>query len=258
MVAPTATSDIQIVNVALGRIGVSSFISSFTDQSGEAGAASNVYGMCRNQVLAAVDWPFARRRQVLPQLGGATWSAGTTYSVGQTVMYGVTAILANGMPLGGLVYYSLINANVGNQPNTSTNAWALLSRDDWGFVYSLPSDMVAPRKLITGVRVTSPMNEYPFAIESDPNLGQILCTDQIQAELAYTALISDPSQFSPGFVDALAWRLAVELTAALRKEPKVTQMASQAYELSVGRAISEAFNSQRQDLPPDADFILGR
>jgi hypothetical protein len=46
-----------------------------------------------------------------------TWATGTTYTTGQVVAYSGD----------GKGYVSLINGNAGNQPNTSTSAWAVLT-----------------------------------------------------------------------------------------------------------------------------------
>lgn len=59
------TSDIQIVNMALSKIGTSAVIESFTERSAEARVASIWYDYSRRNMLSLHDWTFARRRQTL-------------------------------------------------------------------------------------------------------------------------------------------------------------------------------------------------
>lgn len=250
MTAPAiVASDAQLVNVALGRIGDSNFIVALTDNSAEAQAANQVYTMVRAQVLAAVDWPFARRRIFPAVVAASDWSAGTTYAIQQMARYPAVV---------GLIYASLQAGNIGNEPDLFAQYWQLVSRDDWAYVYQYPADMIAPRQLVTGARATLPENEFSFVEENDPVLGRILVTDTVGAELAYTALITDPTIFPGGFVDAFAWRLAAELVGPLRRQPELVLKANQASDMAIGRAIAEAWNAQHQDLPPSPRYIAGR
>lgn len=54
-------SEVQIVNMALGRIGVSDVIASLTEQSQAALSASVIFNVDRDQVLRDAPWPFATK-----------------------------------------------------------------------------------------------------------------------------------------------------------------------------------------------------
>lgn len=62
-------SDVQICNIALGRIGVQQFINSIDDPSSEAIVASMVYDFTLERVLQDFPWPFATRHEVLQDIG---------------------------------------------------------------------------------------------------------------------------------------------------------------------------------------------
>jgi hypothetical protein len=70
------TSEVDICNRALSRLGTRSTISSLDENSTEARTASIWYAATRDALLRAADWNFARRRVALADLGNppADWS----------------------------------------------------------------------------------------------------------------------------------------------------------------------------------------
>lgn len=58
-------SPVKIGNMALSHIGASSSVESFTENSSEAKQLKLWYDFSRRQALEALDWNFARKRQVL-------------------------------------------------------------------------------------------------------------------------------------------------------------------------------------------------
>ena len=63
------TSEIDICNLALLRLGTRSSIASFTEGSVEANACAQVYGLLRDMLLASHQWSFATHRVILADLG---------------------------------------------------------------------------------------------------------------------------------------------------------------------------------------------
>jgi len=63
------SSDIEICNIALSRIAVTSAIASFTERSKEAEQCRVFYAPLRDLVLQAFPWPFAESSVVLAELG---------------------------------------------------------------------------------------------------------------------------------------------------------------------------------------------
>lgn len=63
------TSDIDICNLALLRLGTRSSIASFSEGSVEANACARVYALLRDMLLASHQWSFATHRVILADLG---------------------------------------------------------------------------------------------------------------------------------------------------------------------------------------------
>ena len=63
------TSEVDICNLALLRLGTRSSLSSFTEGSVEANACAQVYALMRDMLLASHQWDFATRRVGLADLG---------------------------------------------------------------------------------------------------------------------------------------------------------------------------------------------
>lgn len=66
-----ASSEAEICNLALLRIGNRSFIGALNTDSVEAEACSVAYPTSRDALLQAADWSFARRRALLAELADA-------------------------------------------------------------------------------------------------------------------------------------------------------------------------------------------
>jgi len=63
------TSEVDICNLALLRLGTRSTISSLTEGSTESNACAHVYAMLRDLLLSSHPWTFASQRVVLADLG---------------------------------------------------------------------------------------------------------------------------------------------------------------------------------------------
>lgn len=134
------------------------------------------------------------------------------------------------------------------------------TRDSWGYVYVLPSDCVAVRYVYAGTRNPASDERIAYAreIADDANGNptvHVLLTDQIDAVLVYTALISVTALYPPLFVDALAWRLAADLALALPVKPEVGLRMQQGYSLALNRAAASQLKQQQLDVPPDSEFV---
>ena len=65
-------TDVDMCNIALGRIGVDRTIASLSEASKEARNCRRVYPLCRDEVLERMPWSFAARVAPLAQLLEAT------------------------------------------------------------------------------------------------------------------------------------------------------------------------------------------
>jgi hypothetical protein len=67
-------TDVQLVNLALLRIGVKALITSLSDTSTEGVVALNTYATVRDSLLSRAWWPFATKRAALSLAAGVTRS----------------------------------------------------------------------------------------------------------------------------------------------------------------------------------------
>lgn len=133
-------------------------------------------------------------------------------------------------------------------------------RTNWAYVYSLPSDCIAARKIvIEDVRNPGPEQRYPFTVElADDGSTKRLLTDIEDAELAYTARVTAVGLFSPLFVNALAWALAAEFGASLKASKETQKWAIDMYAVAVAKALAAGRDEEQEDAPPDPEPIRVR
>lgn len=226
-------SDVQICNLALARVGQKKFIQSLSESSTPAALCNALYPNARDNVFASFPWPFA------------------TKDTGQTT---------------GLAQLS-INLRLG-----------------YAYAYATPTDMLCPQYIWNGVRPGAPLSiispvvnpwvalwtgipfsglapRIAFSLRSSDDLQTtILCTDQqTPCQLVYTAK-NIPSGLWPAPVaDAIAWRLAVELTLSLPIKPAIAEAMEKGYEKSWGEATSQMFNTEmKEDAQRDSEFVMVR
>jgi hypothetical protein len=66
-------------------------------------------------------------------------------------------------------------------------------------------------------RLATHGNQQDFSVEADASGNGVVYTNQANAMMKYAAYVSNPSQFPPSFVDALAWKLASNLAGIIIK-----------------------------------------
>lgn len=126
----------------------------------------------------------------------------------------------------------------------------------WSYAYKIPSDCLK----IRGVRRDYSEAEQcldtlqdEITTPYDVDGGLIFC-NLSPAILSYTKKSIDPSKFSPLFIDALSWSLAVRLAMPLTRDPK---MRSDAYQLAqmaqVAAEISDA-NDGRESSDHESEY----
>lgn len=135
------------------------------------------------------------------------------------------------------------------------------TRNGWGYCYALPTDCApdSPKYLWNGNRAPQRGDLIPFDVcLNDAGGGHLLCTDREEAVLCYTALIENPSLWGKQFVNALAWRLAVEFALSIPVQPGKGQLASGAYAAAVQQAWAADANGRQEDEEAESEFITER
>lgn len=143
-----------------------------------------------------------------------------------------------------------------------TQALAQITNDkpgQWGFAYSRPVDCLKVRwvrpKYFADDRALTQQEEISFQHEVD---GQVIYCNLSPALLRYTSRATDPTRFTPLFVDALAWHLAVRLAMPLTRDPKVRADAWQVATQMTGQAQMADANEARETSDHETEFVGGR
>jgi len=144
---------------------------------------------------------------------------------------------------------------------TARKTLALLSEtapDDWDYVYTYPSDCIKARQIFDGSRRTGTV-KIPFEVNlNSDRTVKVIMTDQDVAQLRYTANISDPNLFPPGFVMAFSRYLAYLIAMPLTKKQALEDKAKQKYmETKKMAEVMDAHEETYDDMP-ESEFIQGR
>lgn len=133
---------------------------------------------------------------------------------------------------------------------------------DWLYAYDRPNDCLkvqwvrpqysadaaVPKALYPGDEIS-----YPYDVD-----GGIIYCDLTPAILRYTFRQTDPTKFSPLFVEALSWHLAVRLAMPLTRDPKIRADAFQLAQRTQGAAEMADANETRHTSDHETDFVKGR
>jgi hypothetical protein len=199
-----ATADVDICNIALRHLAISTTIGSLTEKSKEAKACNDLYAQTRDEVLEDFPWPFC------------------------TVL-----------------------------DNLVLSTVAVPS--EWTYAYQYPS-CIGFRRILSGTRNDTRQSRIPYRIVTTALGGKYILTDMPNAQGEWTLHITDPSQFSPAFVQATALKLAgyIGPTVAGGDQFKLADRALARYEYAIGQARANALNEQQPDEDPDAEHIRAR
>lgn len=268
-----STTKILVWNRALDRVGESDGIESETENRPAANVCGRHWDDILREVFEARIWKWAKRLRALTQIDSQTRDAAgdgaqrnfdipfgylstlqltvQKVAVGgglTTLVAGTDYTITSGAADGVTDYITLTGAapTVGQ----SIRITVTTARVGWEHVYALPADCVTPIGLVfeeTRYELLPVDGRVEFALmPNDKGDGQILCcnleADDFDA-LEYVALIDTVPMWPRKFVDAVAWRLAVELALALRKDPKMADYCNTQFI----RALDEA-DAQTDDI----------
>lgn len=215
-------SSVDICNEALSHLGDSATVSSLIPPEGSAQAenCARFYSSSLAALLELHAWSFATGRAVLAAVTNpsSTWA----YAYAQPI--NTLNILAVLDPLAADDY----SASARSKINVQTSNFDLQT-SYFGGAYT-PQD---------------------FATESDANGNIIILTNQVNAVLRYTRLVTDTTKFSPLFSVTLGWFIAANLAGPVLKgssgRDAATSCLKQAFFWLAKAVTSDA--SQRQSNP---------
>lgn len=197
------TSPVDIVNQALSFLGTQSQIQSLSENSAEALHASIHYDATRTDLLRKYNWGFARKQVAVALLKAA---AGTA------------------------------NNPAGTSPQPPV---------PWQYEYSYPSDCLMARRILPiippsaisppltgGTTANVPVIQGPpirfaVALDTDANGNnmRVILTNMPQAQLVYTADVTDPNIFDSLFQSAFVGRLCARLVMPLSGDKALAKIA---------------------------------
>lgn len=218
-------TQVQICNLALGRTGSGTPISSMIEPSAEAAALNQCWDILRQQALCEAPWPFATKRMNLTQLAGVSAPSNWAY----VYPYPSDALFVGAM--------RCLPQNPGSFPQTTPLQLQMLW-EGWPW-------MPAPIHI-------------PFAVESVDGIGKVLYSNIYNPELSYIKDVEDPGQFDAYFVSAFAYLLGSEIATPLANIPQMSQTLKQAYKAEVAEAIARSFSEAREQYPPASVFERAR
>ncbi len=129
----------------------------------------------------------------------------------------------------------------------------------WTYAYSRPNDCLKVR----WVRPSYSEDEVPLTAQEEIGFpheveGQVIYSNLSPAFLRYTFRLDDPTRYSPLFVDALSWHVAVRLAMPLTRDPKIRADAYQIANLMLGQAQMADANEERATSDHATEFVTGR
>lgn len=128
----------------------------------------------------------------------------------------------------------------------------------WGFRYQYPTDCVQLRGLAPVGARRRRIEEIPPYDLSFHEGSKTIITDVEQAQMLYTARVTDTTLYPPMFANAFSWCLGAELVTPLSVDPRRRQMAREMYESELAVAAAVAANETVRDLPAECGFITAR
>ena len=132
--------------------------------------------------------------------------------------------------------------------------------DEWGYSYTYPSDCVAMRRILSGIRDDSVDTRTPYKIEKN-GTAKVIYTDKEDAILEYTYRNTATEEYSAQFMLCLSLRIAAYIAPSITAgDPfKVGERALKLYHYELGVARMNAGNEESPDpTQPEAESIRAR
>ncbi len=140
---------------------------------------------------------------------------------------------------------------------TKSHALARLSETPpigWDFAYAYPVDQCLRIRRVLG---RDDGGREEFAIVRGEK-GRIVVSNAEAAVAVYTVLVDNTYEYPPQFVEALAWRLAAEMSMAKQASVERYQAAIQTYDLVLRRAMRQDSREGHRRLNHDGPWLDAR
>jgi len=222
-------SDVDISNLALGHLGDKATVASLDPPEGsiQAEHCARFYPIARDGLLEMHAWGFATRRIALAQL--------TAVSDAWDYCYGVPPGMLNALAV---------------VPADATDDYSQQYGTTWAGV-----------PLVDGSQAKNAYVPRPFVIETLDDGTEVILTDEENAVLRYTVIVTDTAKFSPLFVTTLSWYLASMLAGPIIKGDAGREEAARCLKIMqsfLDRATESDANQRRIRPVQNVGWISGR
>lgn len=133
------------------------------------------------------------------------------------------------------------------------------ARSGWAYTYTLPTDCLMARYIWGGVDAPVKGQEIPFRIESSRDLkSRVLLSNYAEAELVYTAKVTEPVRWDPLFAEAVAMKMAADLAFGIAKKPALGEALTRAFFIALNAAGAADGGHGQASPSPVSEFESGR
>jgi hypothetical protein len=126
----------------------------------------------------------------------------------------------------------------------------------WTYVYAYPSDCLQARKVFSEV-YNDPANPVVYRV-LETATGKVIVCNISEAHLEYTAKITNPAEYDPQFIEALAWKLAMDLAVPLAGNKELREHCAGFYKESLGSAQTSDAREEKIPLPQSNSYLEAR
>jgi hypothetical protein len=224
-------SIVDICNLALSHLGDDATVSSISPPEGSAQAehCARFYPIARNTLLEMHQWNFASKRATLAQVANPwpEWE------------------YAYALPADCLVALSVMPPD---------------AQDDYA-TRVVPTDSPLWAHNYSPVVAAGRYVPQPYSLEMDAAGNEILLTNQENAHLRYSYIVTDTTKFSPLFIIALSHLLASYLAGPVLKGDTGIQISRQQMATAMGylaQARTSDANQRKVNVEHIVPFIAGR
>lgn len=251
---------IELLNLALLKIGVSKGIAALDEASREAYTGALVYDHTLRMALRRFPWPFATKYAVLDLTQGPAWTDAPVQAWTSGQVYAVGAVVE----LSDVVYYCILGhtASGSNDPPDATY-WSTTAtteaNGDWDWAYRWPTDCIFARRIVPqgGAGRVFSETPVPFRIGRDSN-GLLVYTDEQDATLEYTTIDCTNLWADDLFIEYFVLTLGAQLAPSLSRIPDMATRCLQMSEMVLDVAASVATREGQQHKAGDAEWVAAR
>jgi len=123
----------------------------------------------------------------------------------------------------------------------------------WGYAYAHPENALAIRRIYTDITLEGQGEDF-LVLSNEDGTDLVVAANVAPAYAEYTLPITDQTRFSPGFIDALSYRVAYDLALPLANDANLREHLYKMYLQVLGQTKLVASGSRRARIPTVARY----